>query len=117
MSKDYLALFRSYLSAFNSHSLPAVKQFLAPNCSVTFQDKQLNDSREKMLLTLPPRWAKLGRDIEIKEIRAIEDGVWVILRSWDENRDAEVEYHYDLEGLQIRHDIKGFKPIVEEVGK
>lgn len=66
----------------------------------------MSKNREDMLPNYTAHWAKLTKPVEIREIHAIADGVWVILRDWDAGHDVEVEYHYDSEDLQIWHDIK-----------
>jgi hypothetical protein len=100
---DYIALYQVYLDAFNARDLETIKNILAPECVAQYKTNVKN--RSEMLETYEPHWARIKSPIEILKIKAIDDGVWVSLRSPDENMEADCEYHYNSEGKQIFHDI------------
>jgi len=98
--------YKAYLDAFNQHSLSKTLAFLSPNCVGERDGKVLSKSRDEMVPNYLSHWERIKSPIELLDIRAIESVVWVKLRSPDEGYDAEVEYFYNEEGLQIKHAIK-----------
>lgn len=105
-----IEMYKIYLAAFNARSLSGIKDCLAPTCTVEFQGKQVSNNREEMLPKYSAHWKTLSSPIDILEIKPIEGGVWTLLRVHDEDRDIEVEYYFNEEGLQIKHIIKGITP-------
>jgi hypothetical protein len=99
-----IAAYKGYLAAFNEKSLTKIKEYLSPDC-VTVYKGEVNNY-EGMIPTYTAHWEREPSPIELREIRPIKDGVWVMLRNVDKCYDLEVEYYYNEEGLQIKHDIK-----------
>jgi hypothetical protein len=124
MNPDSLIeLYKTYLAAFNAHSLDEVKQCLAADCSVfvEFNGKTLANNRDEMLPGYKSDFegTKFSKPVELLEIRAFENGVWTSLRNHNDDKVIEVEYYYNDEGLQIRHVIKSvapFKTVKESSG-
>jgi hypothetical protein len=112
----HIELYKTYLAAFNAHSLTGIRDCLSPACTIEYQGRQASKNREEMLPNYPAHWKTLSNPIEILEIRPITGGVWTLLRVHDEGRDGEVEYYFDEEGLQIKHIIKGFTSFEIEAG-
>jgi hypothetical protein len=106
--------YKAYLAAFNAHSISGIKSYISPDCIVDFNGKILANSREDMLPKYPAHWEKYPSAIELLEIRPIQGGVWVRLRSPNEGKDLELEYLYNEEGLQIKHVFKEIKPFKRE---
>jgi hypothetical protein len=106
----HIELYKIYLAAFNARSLSGIKDCLAPTCTVEFQGKQVSKNREEMLPNYSAHWKTLSSPIDILEIKPIQGGVWTLLRVHDEDRDIEVEYYFNEEGLQIKHIIQGITP-------
>jgi hypothetical protein len=121
MNPDSLIeLYKTYLAAFNAHSLDEVKQCLSPDCSVfvEFNGKTLANNRDEMLPGYKSDFegTKFLKPVELLEIGALGNGVWTKLRNHNDDKVVEVEYYYNDEGLQVRHVIKSVAPFktVEE---
>jgi hypothetical protein len=99
--------YKAYLDAFNRHSLKEIESFLSPDCTAEKDGNILSKNREEMLPNYTSHWERISSPIELLDIGAIESGVWVKLRSPDENYDLEVDYYYNNEGMQVKHVIKG----------
>jgi hypothetical protein len=106
-----IELYKAYLAAFNCHSMSGIKDHLSPGCTSWSKGKQITRNREEMLPHYTEHWEKFQSPIEIEEIRPIDGGVWVMLKNHDGNQFVEVNYYYDENGLQIKHDIKGVTPM------
>ena len=106
-----IELYKQYLSAFNAHSLSEIEKCLSPDCTVEVKGKVHTRGRDAMLPNYTAHWERQGTPIEVREIKEIENGVWVILRDWDDGKELEVEYYYNDEGVQIKHNIKGISLI------
>lgn len=102
--------YKAYLAAFNNKDFEGIKSYLSPDCTVIFDGRQVKDNREEMLPTYPDHWQKWPTPIELREIRPIENGVWVTLRNLDTEKELELEYYYDEEDLQIQHVVKDVRP-------
>lgn len=111
-----IELYKAYLAAFNAHSMSGIKDHLSPDCTAWYKGKKTALNREEMLPSYTAHWEKFQSPIEIEEIRPIDGGVWVMLRNRDQNQFVEVNYDYDENGLQIKHDIKGVTPMNVEKG-
>ena len=109
--------YKAYLAAFNAKSLSEIKEHLSPECTAYFQGKLCAESREDMLPTYTAHWEKWPTPVELLDIRAIESGVWTLLRDWDNRKDVEVEYIYNDKNLQIRHNIKEPIPFGDDILK
>jgi hypothetical protein len=108
-----IELYKTYLAAFNAHSLEGVKECLSPTCCalIAFTGKQIH-SRAELLPQYIDDFAsgRFSQPITIREIRPINRGVWVTLINPNDGKDVEVEYYYNEEGLQIFHLIKSVNP-------
>jgi len=104
MNPDSLIeLYKTYLTAFNAHSLDEVNHCLSPDCSVfvEFNGKTLANNRDEMLPGYKSDFegTKFLKPVELLEIRAFENGVWTRLRNHNDDKVVEVEYYYNDEGV------------------
>src|SRR5271154_7131733 len=91
--------FKAYLEAFNDKSYERIKIYLSPDCTGSFEGREVARSREEMLPRYLERWDKSSAPIELKEIRPIENGVWTLLWNKNTGNTIEAEYFFNEENL------------------
>ena len=107
---SFTTLYKAYLAAFNSHSLPETFAHLSPNIRITYLSNPIDSSAAALEKAYTDHWAVLKAPIVALAIEEFEEGVRCTLLDEGAGKVAKVVYWYAQEDggnewKHIKHEI------------